>query len=127
MSRVRWKLSLVVGAAVLTVTGCSSSKSTPSAAGSTPSAAGGVPTITIGVLTDISGVGGSPSVLKGIEAGVGTAGSEGYKIKYVVGDTQSSPTGALTAAQKLVEEDHVFAVVAISGLTFSAAPFLTRS
>ncbi len=83
------------------------------------------PTITIGVLTDISGVGGSPSVLKGIEAGVGTAGSEGYKIKYVVGDTQSSPTGALTAAQKLVEEDHVFAVVAISGLTFSAAPFLT--
>ncbi len=125
MSRVRWKLSVLVVAAMLTGVGCSSSKSTSRATGSTPSATGRVPTITIGVLTDISGIGGSPSVLKGIEAGVGVAGSEGYHINYVVGDTQSSPTGALTAAQKLVEEDHVFAVVAISGLTFAAAPFLS--
>jgi branched-chain amino acid transport system substrate-binding protein len=77
------------------------------------------------VLTDISGIGGSPSVVKGIDAGVGVAASEGYHIKYVVADTQSSPAGALTAAQKLVEEDHVFAVVAISGLAFAAAPFLS--
>jgi branched-chain amino acid transport system substrate-binding protein len=109
--------------ALLVGAGCSSSKSTPSAAGG--ASAGGAPTITVGVLTDITGLGGSPTVLKGIQAGVGVAGSEGYRIKYVVGDTQSTPTGALTAAQKLVEEDHVFAVIAISGLTFAAAPFLT--
>jgi branched-chain amino acid transport system substrate-binding protein len=132
MSRIRWKLSLAVVAAILVGAGCTSSKSTPGATGTAPSptgstagAAGAAPTITIGVLTDLTGIGASPSVIKGIEAGVGVAGSEGYKIKYVVGDTQSSPTGALTAAQKLVEEDHVFAVVAISGLTFAAAPFLS--
>ena len=125
MSRVGWKLSLAVVATILIGTGCSSSKSTPSASGSAPSAVGSAPTITIGVLTDLTGIGASPSVLNGIEAGIGVAGSEGYRIKYVVGDTQSSPSSALTAAQKLVEEDHVFAVVAISGLTFAAAPFLS--
>jgi branched-chain amino acid transport system substrate-binding protein len=120
----------LVLASLLTAAACSSSKPASSPTGSTAgSAAGGAtgsaPTITVGVLTDITGIGGSPSVVKGIEAGIGVAGAEGYKIRYVVGDTQSSPTGALTAAQKLVEEDHVFAVVAISGLTFAAAPFLS--
>jgi branched-chain amino acid transport system substrate-binding protein len=31
----------------------------------------------------------------------------------------------MAAAQKLVDQDHVLAVVAVSGLTFAAAPFLT--
>jgi branched-chain amino acid transport system substrate-binding protein len=53
------------------------------------------------------------------------ASEDGYKIKYVVADTGSSPSGALTAAQTLVEQDHVFAVIAISGLTFSASDYLT--
>jgi branched-chain amino acid transport system substrate-binding protein len=61
----------------------------------------------------------------GIKAAVGLANSEGYDLKYVVADTGSSPSGALTAARKLVEQDHVFAVLALSGLTFAAAPFLT--
>jgi branched-chain amino acid transport system substrate-binding protein len=60
----------------------------------------------------------------GVQAGVGLANSEGYHIKYVVADTGSSPAGALTAAHKLVDQDHVFAVIAVSGLTFGAAPFL---
>jgi branched-chain amino acid transport system substrate-binding protein len=81
--------------------------------------------MTIGVLTDLTGPGASSTVVKGIEAGIGLARSEGYNIRYILGDTQTSPTGALTVAQKLVEEDHVFAVVAISGLTFAAAAFLT--
>jgi hypothetical protein len=49
----------------------------------------------------------------------------GYTIKYVIGDTTSTPGGALTAAQKLVEQDHVFAVIAVSSLTFAAANYLT--
>jgi branched-chain amino acid transport system substrate-binding protein len=43
----------------------------------------------------------------------------------VEADTTSSATGALLAAQKLVEEDHAFAVLTYSGFTFGAAPFLT--
>ncbi len=126
MSRTRWKVPALVLASLLMAAACSSSKPASSASGSAAgSATGNAPTITVGLLTDITGIGGSPSVVKGIEAGIGMAASEGYKIRYVLGDTQSSPTAALTAAQKLVEEDHVFAVVAVSGLTFAAAPFLS--
>ena len=46
------------------------------------------------------------------------AAKDGYKIKYVEADTGSSPTGALATAQKLVEQDHVFAVLAYSSATF---------
>jgi len=60
-----------------------------------------------------------------VEAGIGVAAGEGFRIKYVVADIQSSPAGALAAAQKLVDQDHVFAVIALSGLTFSASNYLT--
>ena len=60
----------------------------------------------------------------GVKAGVGYEDAHGYKIKYVVVDAGSSPTGALSAAQRLVEQDHVFAVIAVSGVTFAAAPYL---
>jgi branched-chain amino acid transport system substrate-binding protein len=61
---------------------------------------------------------------KGIEAGIGVAKTEGYNIKYVLGDTGSTPQGALTAAQRLVEQQHVFAVLGASSLFFAAAPYL---
>lgn len=97
---------------------CSSSKSSSGGAGGR--------TYTIGVLTDLTGVASSAemSTPLGVKAGVGLANSEGYHVRYVVADAGSSPTGALAAAQKLVDSDHVFAVIAVSGLTFSAAPFL---
>ena len=63
---------------------------------------------------------------KGIQAGIGVAKAEGYNIKYVEADTGSTPTGALTAAQRLVEQDHVFAVLGDSSLFFAAAPYLLR-
>jgi branched-chain amino acid transport system substrate-binding protein len=80
-------------------------------------------------LTDLSGAAASAEVntSQGVKAGVGLADSEGYKIKYVVADAGSTPAGALSAAQKLVEQDHVFAVIAISGLTFAAAPYLASN
>jgi ABC-type branched-subunit amino acid transport system substrate-binding protein len=53
------------------------------------------------------------------------ASKQGYTIKYVTADTGTNPTQVLSAAQKLVEQDHVLAVIAVSALTFSAAPFLT--
>ena len=85
-------------------------------------------TITIGVLTDLTGpaASGNKTTPDGVKAGVAYAKDKGYTIKYVVADTQSSPTGVLTAAQELVEHDHVLAVLAVSSLTFLAANFLTQ-
>ncbi len=102
--------------------GCSS---TPKS--SNTGSSGGLKTITIGFLTDLTGpaAGEFGSALGGIKAGIGVAATEGYKINYVVGDTATNPSGALSAAQKMVEEDHVSAVIAISALTFSAATYLT--
>ena len=79
------------------------------------------------MLTDFTGLAasGNKTSVQGVQAGTVLASRDGYTIKYVVGDTTSSPAGALSAAQKLVEQDHVFAVIAVSSLTFSAATYLT--
>jgi branched-chain amino acid transport system substrate-binding protein len=107
----------------------SSSSSSSSSASSLSSGSGASAghTITIGVLTDVSGLAASTeaSVPEGIKAGVGEASQEGYTIKYVIADAGTSPTGALTAVQKLVDQDHVFGVIAISAVAFAAASFLT--
>jgi ABC-type branched-subunit amino acid transport system substrate-binding protein len=112
----------------------SSSGSSGSAAGSSPSGSSGsssgagTGSYTVGVLTDVTGVSAAnqSTFPKGVKAGVGLVNSEGYKLKYIVADTTSSTTGALAAAQKLVEQDHVFAVLLDSGFGFAAAPFLTK-
>jgi branched-chain amino acid transport system substrate-binding protein len=80
----------------------------------------------VGVLTDLTGVSaaGFLTFPKGIEAGIGVTKGEGYTIKYVLADTTSTPNGALAAAQKLVEQDHVFAILGASSLFFAAAPYL---
>src|SRR5207253_4780041 len=67
---------------------------------------------TLGLLTDLTGLAASAeeSTPLGVKAGVGLANANGYKIKYVVADATSTPTGALQAAHKLVEQDHVTAV-----------------
>ncbi len=83
-------------------------------------------TITIGVLEDYTGPGasGTKAYLNGVEAGIVLAKHEGYTIKYVLGDTQTSPGGALSIAQRLVAEDHVNVVLAESAVAFAAAPYL---
>jgi ABC-type branched-subunit amino acid transport system substrate-binding protein len=58
-----------------------------------------------------------------VQAGAILAKRDGYDLKYVVGDTTTSVTGGLSAGQSLVEQHHVFAVIAVSSLTFAAAPF----
>ena len=136
MSRMRTTGLLAAAATILIATaGCgSSSKSAggtagTSSAGSSASstAAGGSAPMTLGVLTDLTGAL-SPThhtFPLGVKAAVGMFDAQGYNLKYVVADTTSTPAGTLTAAEKLVEQDHVFAVIAGSGLTFAAAPFLT--
>lgn len=110
--------------------GCSSSKSTSTDKGSgTTSGSGSGGTTTIGLYGDFTGLsasGNKTSVL-GLEAGIYQAGLEGVKLRFDEADTQTSPTGALAAAQKLVEQDHVNAVVAVSALTFLAASYLAKN
>jgi ABC-type branched-subunit amino acid transport system substrate-binding protein len=62
---------------------------------------------------------------QGVKAGVGLVGQDGYHIKYVTADGGTSPAGELAAAQKLVLQNHVYAVIASSVLLFSATKFLS--
>jgi ABC-type branched-subunit amino acid transport system substrate-binding protein len=135
------KLIAAATGALIVAAGCSSSKSshstatTAGAAAATTAAPTGASTTsaphkgtyTIGLLTDASGLGasGNKTSEQGVQAGVVLAARDGYTLKYVVGDTATSPNGALTAAQKLVDQDHVSAVIAVSALTFAAANYLT--
>jgi ABC-type branched-subunit amino acid transport system substrate-binding protein len=126
-------LATVAAAALLVLgAGCSSSKSSTSAgstaSGSAAGSSGGGKSITVGVLTDVTGLAasGNKTSIQGVQAGVAYAKDQGYNIHYVVGDTTSSPAGALTAAQTLVDQDHVDAVVAVSAVAFGGAPFLTQ-
>lgn len=104
----------------LTLVGCGSSSS---GASSTV----GEHTYTIGVLTDATGPGASVngSSVQGVRAGIKLAARDGYTIKEIVADTGTNPGQVLTAAQNLVEQDKVIAVIAVSAVTFAAAPWLT--
>ncbi len=112
--------ALVAG---LVVTGCGSSTSSggsPStsssgANSSNGSADAGAKTVKIGVLTDVTGpaASGNKTTVEGVKAGAVYAARMGYRIHYVVGDTATSPASTLSAAQKLVVQDHVSAVIAV--------------
>jgi branched-chain amino acid transport system substrate-binding protein len=124
----------VVAASVVLLAACSSSAkkgaSTATSTGSTGATTGAnsasEPTVTIGVITDVTGPASNTSQFteNGIKAGVALAASEGYKVKYVMADSATNPSAALAAAQKLVQQDNVFAVVGMSAVFFSAAPYL---
>jgi ABC-type branched-subunit amino acid transport system substrate-binding protein len=85
----------------------------------------GLKTLSVGLLTDLTGPGASSSATSvlGVKAGVYLAKRDGYDLRYYVGDTATSTTTGLSAGQSLVEQHHVLAVIAVSALTFSAAPF----
>lgn len=85
-------------------------------------------TYTLGLLTDLTGpaASGNKTSPTGIKAGEYLADKAGCKITYVVADTATSPTQTLASAQKLVEEDHVNAVVSVSSLTLTASDWLTQ-
>jgi ABC-type branched-subunit amino acid transport system substrate-binding protein len=121
-----------VAMSIALLAGCSSSSksntSAPTAAGSsgTSSSSSSEPTVAIGVLTDLTGPASNTEKFtpEGIDAGVALAASEGYHIKVYTVDGATSPTAVLNGAKQLVEQDHVFAVIGLSSLLFSAAPYL---
>ena len=113
------RLASAMLAMAMVAAACGSSKSSGSGGGSR--------TYTVGLLTDLTGPAAATELdtPKGVQAGIGVAAQEGYHIKMDVADTATSPSGALAAAQRLVQQDHVFAVLASSALTFAAASYLT--
>src|SRR5579875_633520 len=96
--------------AALVATACSSSSHSSSGASAASR------TYTVGLLTDYTGAAAASfkTSVQGVEAGIHRAGGEGYSIHYVLADTGTSVSGALSAAQGLVERDHVYAVISES-------------
>lgn len=116
-----------MAATLIAAAGCGSSASSGAASSGGGAKSTGGKTYTVGVLTDVTGPAssGNKSSVKGVKAGTYLASRNGYTIKYEVGDTASNPATTLAAAQKLVTQKHVIAVVAVSSLTFAASSYLT--
>jgi branched-chain amino acid transport system substrate-binding protein len=126
MMRMKKGRLLVVAAAVLVIAaGCSSSKSSAGSTVGQASTKGH--TFTLGVLVDQSGPAASSNkaTVQGVQAGIARAEKEGYHLNMVVADAATSPAQALAGAQRLVQHDHVFAVIEVSAVGFAATSFLT--
>ena len=139
MSHSRKTTVVVTAAALLAVAACGSSSK--SGGGSTPtggasSSSGGTgtsnapavkATITVGVLSDFTGpaASGNKTVTDGVKAGVVYAARNGITVKFIEADTATNPATALSAAQKLVTQNHVSVVIAHSAITFAASTYLT--
>lgn len=86
--------------------------------------------IKVGVLTSLSGSaaagytgveGGVRARFAAYEAANGKCAARGFDV--ITADDQSSPQGALTAVQRLVEQDQVFAVLPVSPFFFGAGQY----
>ena len=125
-SRVRHLATAVVAGGAMCVVAACGGSAKPSDSGHSGSAADSK-TYTIGLLADLTGIAASAdkTAVQGAKAGIARAAQHGYHFKLAVADTQSSPAGTLSAAQKLVSEDNALVVISVSALTFSASPWLT--
>lgn len=124
------RVAIVAVGLMMVTTACSSSSKSGSPTGTAGSGSAGSTsgkTYAIGLMGDFSGAASADSkdMPLAAKARIGLAATQGYHIKLYTADTQSTPAGALAAAQSLVEQDHVFAVIAISDLTFGAAAYLS--
>jgi branched-chain amino acid transport system substrate-binding protein len=139
------KAGVAVLALVASLAACSSSggkSPASSAAGGGSSAAGGSGSasaatfpngsLTVGLITDLTGFGTGTyaTTEKGLQIAFNTinaaGGANGQQLKFVTADDQSTPAGALSAAQRLVEQDHVPIVIAITSVSFGAVAYLQQ-
>jgi branched-chain amino acid transport system substrate-binding protein len=126
----RWAVLAIAAGAALAACSSPGGSSAGSAGGSGSS---GSKVIKFGVMYDVTGPAssGEATLLKGVDAYMervnADGGVDGYKLQYVVADTTSTPTGALTAAQKLVQQDGVSAIVENSAVFYGAEPYLLQA
>jgi branched-chain amino acid transport system substrate-binding protein len=80
----------------------------------------------VGLIGDFTGpaASGNKTSYLGVQAGIKIAARDGWDIKYIQADSETSPAAVLAAAEKLVDQDHVLAVLSVSALLFGAAPYL---
>jgi branched-chain amino acid transport system substrate-binding protein len=115
-----------------TIAACGSSSGPAGSSGSGGGVQTASGTIKLGLITDLTGPFSSSftSAEKGVKAYVqmvnDAGGINGHKLSYVVADTTSTVTGAQTAAQQLVQNDKVFAVVDDSAAFSGAEPYLLQ-
>jgi branched-chain amino acid transport system substrate-binding protein len=125
MLRIAGRAAALTVAAAMTVTGCSSSGG--AAGGGT---SGGSKTLKIGVIYPATG---PFAVVYGkmydtVKARIDKANAEnevpGVKLEVVGRDDASTPSGALSAAKDLVENEHVFGVIEPDPVLFGAYRYL---
>src|ERR1700722_1562978 len=132
MIRVQSSKGIVVallGTAALALAACSSAGNTSAASTSS----GGIKTITVGIIGSLTG--GQSSTFQNLpkdsEDRLNEANEAheipGVQIKYVVVDNQSTPQGELSAAQDLVENKHVSAIITDDALAFAATSYLAKT
>jgi branched-chain amino acid transport system substrate-binding protein len=144
MKTTKLKAGLAVLASVALLAACSSSGAkSPTSSGAGGSSVPGTGTsssgatfpngsFTVGLMTDVTGFGASTyaTTVKGLQIVFDTinnaGGVNGQQLKFVTADDVSTAAGALAAAQKLVEQDHVPIVVAITSVSFGAITFLKQ-
>ena len=129
MKMRRTGVALAAAVAVVTLAAACSSSSGggASSSGSGSGSGGSKSTITVGVLTSITGASASgftPGTEDGVKARLGlvnaAGGVNGHKINYIMADDASSPAGAATATRKLIEQDHVSAILDVSSWFYGA-------
>jgi branched-chain amino acid transport system substrate-binding protein len=129
MRTKRRLLAAAVVAAIGAATACSSS-STTGATGSSTSNAGAAAskTITLGILTPLTGPVASSfgqATIQGAQARIDLANADhelpgGETVKLVSVDEGSSPQTSLAGTQQLVQNDHVFSVLAAGAFFYGA-------
>ncbi|WP_409332515.1 ABC transporter substrate-binding protein [Trujillonella humicola] len=98
-----------------------------SGSGGGGNAAGG--TVEVGILTALSGPGAAAAAgsIRGAEARFAAYDGECSDLDFTIvqADDTSSAQGALAGAQKLIQQDDVYAMINVSAFFYGASPFLT--
>ncbi|WP_197028872.1 ABC transporter substrate-binding protein [Blastococcus sp. URHD0036] len=85
--------------------------------------------VDVGILTSLSGPGAAAAAgsIRGAQARFDSYDGEckDVEINIVQADDTSSAQGALSGAQKLVQQDDVFAMINVSAFFYGASPYLT--
>lgn len=129
MRRAVTVASLATVATLAAACGSSSSGGGSPSGGGTSSGS----TIKIGVVTSLTGsaASGFTGTEAGVKAAVGAAnaagGVNGHKVTYEMLDDQSTAAGAAAAVRKGIEQDHDFAILAVSSDFFGAYKIATQA
>lgn len=89
--------------------------------------------INVGLMVPLTGkaassfAGGKTGVKAAVDWTNDHGGVNGHKINLIVADTKSSATGALSAAQLLVQRDQVVGIIQVSDFTSGAARYLLQN